>query len=1079
MPDTSHQQEFPTTEEFLNHVKAGLESASAQDRLAAIRELLGQNFSNQAIVRILEGLALNDQSKTVRETARRALASPTHRYIQSRTSILSHRERQMILNELDGWKNQGLIQSEQADVLRQRYDFDLKPSVPGPEKAEIPSPAKAEPAPIKTTASAGEQITTSQASLTQTLLSETSIRITLYLGAFFVIAAAAILAAVLEAARLPILLAATGLFGGGALIIKKRLPQPSFALFIVFSFLLPTDAVVLADILSLSSKANAGYWFVVMALMALIWGFGTWFYTSRLFSLAAFIALAISFGRFGELLEAELEIFVLLFSSVTLLGIGCAYVLKRWRDAKTSLPLFILAQFSQMVLAVVAVITVLIRIEEGGSAWNLLSTIFWLLSAGFYILSDLIFPFVVFPWMAVAALYPVPLVFMATFDAEPPWYSAVSWCWGALLAAASEFLRRPVLMTIRRYYFPTLIGSLLLLLTSIGFGFSEEVVYGFASLLAAALLCTLLHVIRPRYYVWTTALLMGLGAYFSFFVLPLMERYEVSAGYQLLIASILLLLPELILQPDLSLQKVWRAPARLLGGLLVISNTILLIFTGIQSSGEATVAFGVYAIFSALYAVRYRRVWLGYAATTFTALGVTFALQHFDLDTWLPVLTALAALYFLGGLALRRQATVAWSGMLGVSGLVLGGVISLVALITGERSGGWYVLVTASFFTVEMFLLRTGWLEAGPQFFFPAALFMLLRDFEVQEVTWYLLGTGLLWLTLDLIFQRTFSRLRPLCWPVRALGGLAIAADTLYLLADNTAGLAAICFTIYTTFFLLLAIFHHRAWLGYGLTLFAMLTLIEALAAFDQPDWLLPVTLLGILFYGARFAWRRLDKIGLEGWPFVLWTGGLGITLIASLAAPFKGGLVAVIPPAVAATMVAVEAFKRRNVWLGFPANALYLMAYFILLVELRQDEPQFYSVAAAALGLLMHYLLTRTGSKTGAFITGMVSQLVLLGTTYIQFLANEQLGFFAILFFQALAVLVYGIVIRSRSLVITPIIFVVLDVLTVLFGLLQGITTILVIGCTGLLLLLLGILAVVMRERWKQISERFGDWGA
>ena len=33
-----------------------------------------------------------------------------------------------------------------------------------------------------------------------------------------------------------------------------------------------------------------------------------------------------------------------------------------------------------------------------------------------------------------------------------------------------------------------------------------------------------------------------------------------------------------------------------------------------------------------------------------------------------------------------------------------------------------------------------------------------------------------------------------------------------------------------------------------------------------------------------------------------------------------------------------IEAFDRRNVWLGFPANALYLMAYFILLLELNVD---------------------------------------------------------------------------------------------------------------------------------------------
>ena len=44
-----------------------------------------------------------------------------------------------------------------------------------------------------------------------------------------------------EAARLPILAVATLAFGGAALLLQKRLPQPGFALFIVFSFLLLID----------------------------------------------------------------------------------------------------------------------------------------------------------------------------------------------------------------------------------------------------------------------------------------------------------------------------------------------------------------------------------------------------------------------------------------------------------------------------------------------------------------------------------------------------------------------------------------------------------------------------------------------------------------------------------------------------------------------------------------------------------------------------------------------------------------------------------------------------------------------
>ena len=57
-------------------------------------------------------------------------------------------------------------------------------------------------------------------------------------------------------------------------------------------------------------------------------------------------------------------------------------------------------------------------------------------------------------------------------------------------------------------------------------------------------------------------------------------------------------------------------------------------------------------------------------------------------------------------------------------------------------------------------------------------------------------------------------------------------------------------------------------------------------------------------------------------------------------------------------------------------------------------DEPQFFSMGAALLGLIQHYLLVRAESKTGAFIMGMLSQFVLLGTTYIEMLNKSELIF-------------------------------------------------------------------------------------
>jgi hypothetical protein len=271
--------------------------------------------------------------------------------------------------------------------------------------------------------------------------------------------------------------------------------------------------------------------------------------------------------------------------------------------------------------------------------------------------------------------------------------------------------------------------------------------------------------------------------------------------------------------------------------------------------------------------------------------------------------------------------------------------------------------------------------------------------------------------------------------------------------------------------------------LFYAFTLTLPLFVVFFFRAFGITKWIHPVILIAMAYYAVGFFFRLTKRV--SGWDETLLLSGLGVGVIVSMAAPFLGGLDAAIPVALAATLWAVEAFWRKNVWLGFPANGLYLLAYFIILFELHVDQPQFFSMGAALLGMIQHYLLTRAGSKTGAFIMGMLSQLTLLGTTYIQMVSNgsEGLIYFVVLFFQAIAVLVYGVVIRSRSLTFTPIFFLVVSVMSVIYilvyDLLDAITSILMVGCTGILLLGIGILAVLMRERITRLGERLSEWKA
>jgi hypothetical protein len=259
------------------------------------------------------------------------------------------------------------------------------------------------------------------------------------------------------------------------------------------------------------------------------------------------------------------------------------------------------------------------------------------------------------------------------------------------------------------------------------------------------------------------------------------------------------------------------------------------------------------------------------------------------------------------------------------------------------------------------------------------------------------------------------------------------------------------------------------------MTGFLALAVFFGLRAFDRTEWLWAEVILAGFLYAASFLPR--NRTADTEWTRTLRRAGLGLAMLAALTAPLEDtGLSAAVWVALAATLYAIEAFRRRNVWLGFPANGLYLLAYFLILFELEVDQPQFYSLGVAILGLLMHYLLVRAGSKLGAFLTGMVSQLVLLGTTYIQMVNTEQLGYFAALFFQGLVVLAYGIMLRSRSLVFTPLVFIILGVVTVVLSVLSGIPTAIIIGCTGLFLLALGIVAVLLRER---LGETFSSWRA
>jgi hypothetical protein len=839
------------SESKLNDWLNDLRHDSEPTRLAAVQALSQLEPAGEVSLRHLEKTAARDSSQAVRLAALAALTGPAYRQAQRQSNRLPAVTRKTILAEVEQWHSDGLLTDEVAAVLRQRYIFELPAASPA---AAPPGPAKAAP------------------SLSEVLLSETTIKVALYLGAFFVLAAAAILAAVIEALRLPILGLATLGFLAAALLLKRRLPQASFVLFIVFSFLLPIDAGVWLDQLELSRSAERLYWIGVTILLGLAWLGGTYWYASRFFSVLAGLALSAAGLQLGRWFDRTIHLDLFLIELAILAGLAGTFLLHRWQGRSFSLPLLGVSQLQQVGLLGVSALLILVTLFEESlpaSGWWLVIGATWLLGTAFYGASDRYLAFPFFPWPAVAAFLPVPLLWLQFLSPSILTVAAVSCGWGVILALLGEALARPAQARFQHYALPLQLGGLAMLGLAPWIGLFDRVAVTLGCLLVATALYLSLSVYRPRWWSWSSALLAGTMAYFTLFFLPSLEAYDFYPGFILLWPALALLAIHLLARRTFQAGPVWHLPPLLLGGGVGLLAGLVLLVTGLEDEpGRAAIALAIIAGFTAFYALTDRKVELGYGATISLALAVVYGLIYFE-----------------------------------------------------------------------------------------------------------------------------------------------------------------------------------------------------------QESWVTPLILLALGYVGAGFGLAQAGRFG--DWAGMLRWSGLGLGTLVGLTAPVQGGPAAVIGTALAATFFALEAWQRRNIWFGFPATLLYLGAYFILLTELEVTEPQVYSIGAALLGFIMHYLLVRAKSHMAAFATGTVSQLVLLSTTYIQMVSTDRFLFFLVLFVQALVVLTYGLVIRSRSLVGAPLIFVVLGVITVVLSALSGVPALLLVGCTGFLLLLLGIAALLQRERLLAVSNR------
>lgn len=991
-----------------------LQDTDSTVRLAALYELAQAGTSTESIVRALEHAAIHDIEPDVRSAALAALAAPVHRLVQQRLSLYTVAKRRLLEDEIVRWEADGLLTGEQVQVLRGRY--------------QIGAPVVAQPPPTQQTlfraepeAGTPEQPALTpreRATLIEVLLSEATIRIALYLGAFLVLAASFILAALVAVARLPILGIVTLGAMGLAIGLKQRLPLASLVMFIVGSTLIPIDASVLLDLIQGSVANTDLYWMVTLLLLAAVWAAGALSYESWLICTGAFLAFNIAVID-GGLAFSVADEWVFLMLAVTQIGMmTLSEIARRAERFRFFWPLLILSAVSLAVIVPVSAVVEVFSMAAGSrtaadpalvrQTWLSIGTV-WLCGALYAGIVDALMREFLrerlrialpLPGLATFCLMVAPLLYFGAFMLTAQQYALAAATWAAAMAILAEGLSLVQLPLPGRYAPWALAASIILVVIASVIAALEDTSTATAIMAAAFALYTVLSARKLRVAVWCAAILAGYAAWISFLSIPVVAAYDIPFIYAHLVPVLVLLGASQVAKHALNPRAEWVVPPLIAGLLATLVQVVAILITLANGDpdGHAPVAatlLGSYLLVLSVYVVYFdltrenfrRAVWgLGIAAgyiaylsaleiQTVAALNIPFVYAHLA-----PPLLLLTA-----GEVLRREvkAGLHWVTPLLVAGIVVSAVEILAALVGG--------------------------LAGSP-------------------------------------FQ-----------------GPGVDADR-----------SVIVFAIFGVYLLGLALYTGIPEIGYGMTASFALAVVYALLFYQFERFVVPLVGLGVLYYlvgrGLQFTTRA------PGWAEVLIVSGMVWGAGCSLFAPFQTTGSAILAVAVLATCYAIEAVLRRNVWLGYPTNGLYFVAYITALIELEITEPQFFSIGAALLGIIMHYLLARAQHQTPAFITGLISQLILLSTSLIQMLVNERLSVFFILFFQALTLLAYGLVVRSRSFVITPILFTVLGVFGVAFSVLSGLPTAVVIGCTGALFLGFGIAALLLRERLQQITSNLGE---
>ena len=589
---------------------------------------------------------------------------------------------------------------------------------------------------------------------------------------------------------------------------------------------------------------------------------------------------------------------------------------------------------------------------------------------------------------------------------------------------------------------------------------------------------------------WLLSLTCAYAGYLTFWAIPAVKAINIDLLFVRFPPAAAFLALEWFLRKH-SRVLAWRLPALILGITAVIINLLLVLSVADGEIWMLVVVLALYALFFALDAA-----WLGNLAAVpwsaslacfYSAYLFFWQIPEIKARPANPILTLLApALIFLTAewMLHRRGKGTGWSRPALAAGL-LALAINAYFLVVSSTADSQLTALACGIYALFLGAYSTSGISRRVVYWTLALIFAFAAYWRLFDLvnwplhTWdnaqKLLPLAIVLLSLNLGLRK--RKLGTDWWlPALVIGGAGWGVDVLLTLEmglRNAPGIApALIFLAWGCFFIFYMIMDNRPWIGYLSTACLALALLFGLRCQQSKEWVLAFSVLAAVFYLSGFF--TIQRLKRPAFARVFCLSGLVLAGLAALSAPVEYQPSGAAGAALAAVLFTLEGLRRKNVWWGFPACGLYFLAYSLALLQLKITEPQYYSIGAALLGIIMHYLLLRTANAWAALITGILAQLILFGTSYIQMVQSLDLKFFTMLFFQSLALLVYGLVVRSRTLVLMPIGFAILGVGTVTLTIFKGLPTALIIGCTGILMLVLGIISLLLRERLLQWVENF-----